>query len=712
GAGGARPTRPAAASPVGLAVPAGIAALAAVVSLVVPPTPATATAEAPGTAEDRRRLRLALAAIVTGALGLAMMRVGAADLVFIRPRSASTYALVAAGALLVASAGWRADGIRRVAGLVCRWTAGQDRRRGIALAALAAVSWPPALLMADPDVALGAAAAIGSIAVVGLFLVALLTLVLALRWAADAAAAHPRTGPYALAPAFAALGFRRLPLPAVIGVWLVLTPMIPDAERYDVRQLGAGTASAQALETTTLATAVDRWVARQDLAPGVAVPAVAVAASGGGIRAGYWTAAVLDCAVEGETLGDDPCAARGEPSAVARRRDRLALLSGVSGGAVGITAYNAEVGPGWSTGTGVVAPRWYDGRLDADFQAPVLARLLFGDVPSMLAGTGAVDRAEVLERALEARWPDGRLGVGFAAGQRSGEPLTMLTGFSAANGCRIAVSVLSTNADRGVDDCASFTDAPGGALDATIDLGDLLCAGTDLRRSTAAVLSARFPYISPAGRFPSAGCHGTPHVAHVVDGGYQDASGAAVVEELWPAFEEALLRHPAVVASGACIVPVAVQLDSTEAPSPRSGDVPGEIITPLSTFLTAQRSIEAAARLGLMSAFSGTVSGPRTVADLADPFPGDPAGPGGGREPSRRFVRIAPQARPGATAPLGWTLSDAVRADLQDQLVVNRAQIEHLREVLDGAHLRCEARPSDAAAVTPAAVGTATPVPR
>jgi hypothetical protein len=56
-----------------------------------------------------------------------------------------------------------------------------------------------------------------------------------------------------------------------------------------------------------------------------------------------------------------------------------------------------------------------------------------------------------------------------------------------------------------------------------IDILGLLQAGEDMRLSTAVVLGARFPYVSPAGRI---------HDSYFVDGGYFDNSGAGVVHEM------------------------------------------------------------------------------------------------------------------------------------------------------------------------------------
>jgi hypothetical protein len=63
-----------------------------------------------------------------------------------------------------------------------------------------------------------------------------------------------------------------------------------------------------------------------------------------------------------------------------------------------------------------------------------------------------------------------------------------------------------------------------------IDVVGLLNEKEDLKLSTAVVLGASFPYISPAGRINSLNTDSGSH--YFVDGGYFDNSGAGVVNEM------------------------------------------------------------------------------------------------------------------------------------------------------------------------------------
>ena len=79
--------------------------------------------------------------------------------------------------------------------------------------------------------------------------------------------------------------------------------------------------------------------------------------------------------------------------------------------------------------------------------------------------------------------------------------MLVLTGTQVETGCRIAISPIRlTPAGQTCDGVTGHSGAP-----MTSDVLDHLCAQDStalggLRRSTAALLSARFPYISPSGR--------------------------------------------------------------------------------------------------------------------------------------------------------------------------------------------------------------------
>ena len=66
-----------------------------------------------------------------------------------------------------------------------------------------------------------------------------------------------------------------------------------------------------------------------------------------------------------------------------------------------------------------------------------------------------------------------------------------------------------------------------------IDVVGLLKKDTDMRLSTAVIMGARFPYLSPAGRIDA-----DSSINYFVDGGYFDNSGAGVVHEMIVGIQE------------------------------------------------------------------------------------------------------------------------------------------------------------------------------
>ena len=94
--------------------------------------------------------------------------------------------------------------------------------------------------------------------------------------------------------------------------------------------------------------------------------------------------------------------------------------------------------------------------------------------------------------------------------------------------------------------------------------------------STAALLSARWPYISPSGLLP---CK-DPRVS-VVDGGYTDGNGTQGVLELWQQLEPLVARYNASQTSRR-VVPVLAVIDNhyrSESAPPHYGNV-GELLVP------------------------------------------------------------------------------------------------------------------------------------
>ncbi len=257
--------------------------------------------------------------------------------------------------------------------------------------------------------------------------------------------------------------------------------------------------------------------------PADGVP-IFVASEGGGIRAAYWTAAVLD-ALDAQ----DPTLKR-----------RYAVLSGVSGGSLGVAAWLAThradyCGPGPALPAGVVslaadsAPALSATRaLSADFVSPAVAGMFYGDLIQRFlpVAIGGLDRS----RAIEGAWQRG-----FA--HLPGQPFenTLETLYA---GCP-ALPHLVLNATRVETGERVALTRLSAAPPLFVNTFDAMQAGSTAPRQTLAGLahhSARFPLVSPAGTVRIDDDNpDTPPTFRLVDGGYFDNSGVQSALDLMQA---------------------------------------------------------------------------------------------------------------------------------------------------------------------------------
>ena len=494
--------------------------------------------------------------------------------------------------------------------------------------------------------------------------------------------------------ALALLGLKRAPVITFFVVWFVVTSAVDQSDHYhDVRLAGPRPAAAGPV---TPDAALSAWIDQhrpsgtgESAGPGGAtrqtVPMVFISSSGGGIRAAYWTAMVLDC-LFGQHPSQPECG-----TGQALDRGDVFAESGISGGSVGFAFDRALAGTGRSATEA----------LSQDFVAPDLAALGFRDIPNSFVRwepTG-VDRAAVLEQAWERAAGDESLRTGLYAGSRdaNGElrfPLLMLSGATVDDACQLNTSVLlaaprpaqGPKPPLGTDDCLSLTSfepgrahdpgvPDGSALAAAKDLADYLCAPGgdqphDIALSTAALLSARFPYISPTGGLSS--CADPRRRTFDIDGGLIDSSGLTSITELWAHLAgdvQAINDDPS---EPICIQPRLLMIDNGYLPAAPAAapSQPQELLAPIQgeSRATGQRSAEdeQAAALAFDHAFGAASC--QGVASL----PGTPAS---------RVAHLVPTNRPGTQAPLGWTLSQFSRDDLADQLnsPANRCEIQLVR---------------------------------
>lgn len=286
----------------------------------------------------------------------------------------------------------------------------------------------------------------------------------------------------------------------------------------------------QAAQRENLRATLRAWLDRQPLdqaSDGAKHPMYVVNAEGGGIRAAYWTATVL-----GEIQNRNPCFA-----------ERLFSLSGVSGGSLGASLFLAllveqrAIGAAPRCGDPAAAlPGPFDVKrkaqaiLGEDFLSPVVAGILYPDLMQRVLfwPVERFDRAVALEEAWERAW---RLHVPPGTTNRLAEPFDRLwsdaTRWTPAlflnatwveTGKRLIVSNVAV-VPRTADDYEDFVD---------VEDAQRFFAPRSVRLSTAAHMSARFTYVSPAGTLMR---DGRAH-ARVVDGGYFENSGATTTLEI------------------------------------------------------------------------------------------------------------------------------------------------------------------------------------
>jgi hypothetical protein len=220
---------------------------------------------------------------------------------------------------------------------------------------------------------------------------------------------------------------------------------------------------------------------------------VLVAAAGGGIHAAVWTARVLQGLEQECARLDPPC----------DFRRSVALISGISGGSAGAMHYAALPGEPVEATRRAAESSLDDigwGLVNPDLRR-VIPFVPFDPV---------MDRGWALERSWEAR-----LGLEevFLAdwGRRaaSGDfPALLFSGTIVERGTPIVFSTTAIPRDKEAAELSNFH--------------ELYDGGRDVRVSTAARLSAGFPYVAPAARSDAAT---RARDFHIVDGGYHDNYG-------------------------------------------------------------------------------------------------------------------------------------------------------------------------------------------
>jgi predicted acylesterase/phospholipase RssA len=368
------------------------------------------------------------------------------------------------------------------------------------------------------------------------------------------------------------------------------------------------------------------------------IPVFVVAAEGGGLRAAYWTAAVLATLEDGTAASQTPFSRH------------VFAISGVSGGSVGAALFDAAVaertaGEAQRTDTRLEE---MDLMLRDDFLADTLGAALFPDLLQRFIPMPILnDRAIALDRAFDRAWgsvhpsaPD-RLRHSFHdlwLANPHRVPLLFFNSTVVETGQRAINSPLAT-APSTMD--LTFAD--------TLTVGRWI--GTELPLSTAALLSARFTYVSPAALIDTHRT-GAPAWIRLVDGGYFDNSGAVTAQEI---VRTIIAAHDstATAKSNQLAPPPRRPMRLVVLHLPNQPDIPSATLNHNKREAGSSEFMsEALAPIQTLLQTRGA-RGTQAVSFL--------------REPAIPVLSIRPCTL-NVAAPLGWVLSEQVRGDMRAQL--------------------------------------------
>jgi len=299
----------------------------------------------------------------------------------------------------------------------------------------------------------------------------------------------------------------------------------------DNHEMRHAPAAADVSTRPDVGTTLAEWARANASADGSPTPFVIVATAGGGIRAAYWTGTVLGALHD--AIGPE-------------LPQRLFAVSGVSGGSVGATIYRALVALPTDQFASACPKRMGECAqrvLGHDFLGPVSAALLYPDLLQRFVPFAVFpDRGAALEKGFESAFRK-ETGVdllesslaSLAAPHRW--PALFLNATWVGNGRRIVASNLRYG---------------GGPEQKVFERSNdqLARIARDLRLSTAAHNSARFPAVSPPGMWRN---RDGEIVGRLQDGGLFENYGAETALEILALACQTLHCVPAPDAQGTAV---------------------------------------------------------------------------------------------------------------------------------------------------------------
>lgn len=393
-------------------------------------------------------------------------------------------------------------------------------------------------------------------------------------------------------------------------------------------------------------------------------PLLLIAAEGGGARAATWTVDVL----RELAIGDCSSSA-------------ALLSSGVSGGSAGLTSLRLEreLEEGdpvpavddltTRTARGVSNPSVLSNAVTAMLGRDLIAAVTGIRIPdSVDLSTGWPTPGPWLDRAaaIEAVWADRAQPL---ADSWDYEPTpvvgyTVLNSTAAVVDCKVILSQIDFTPgnptklfplrDKPVQCSGSSAALPG-----TIDLVDFSAdCPVQITWATATMNSARFPFVTPAGRISGRTADAPPCSSlrdlQLIDGGYADNTGLGTLETITPDLM-ALVREynaTAEARSEGYVVPIVLYVsnDYRSNTEPPPGQLESELSIPLNSFGGARDAqLLAEVRLDRLSGIIEHTCVSRDACATAVEAALEWA-PGG-------IVLVTPTVEPFIQVPLGWTLS-------------------------------------------------------
>jgi hypothetical protein len=392
-------------------------------------------------------------------------------------------------------------------------------------------------------------------------------------------------------------------------------------------------------------------------------PLVLVAAAGGGIRAAWWTVQALD------RLAATPC-----------RRHAVFAASGVSGGSVGL-AITAATGGRNAALARIAGPDALAAVMDGLLLRDTIAGFTGLDLTAagMPAGQRFPDRAALMEHVWESEDPG--LAQPFPMRQPALPWLLMFNSTAVGTGCRaiiadrrIAPASTRPATSQPRCDLTTATQVP----DSYDFFAELPCL-SGLDTATAAMLSARFAFVTPSGVVNGCGASAGTQAEQYVDGGYADSTGLATLAGLAPQLTAAIRQHneEAMTSTPAgrpvtLVVPVTVYLGNSPQPEPVTGLAsasPPQPLVPVQSGASGAHG-QLSNSTALLQQLSAATSRNQWLACPPGQATCLAAQSAVAAAVPQQLILVVPREYPSVAPPLGWVLSPASRSTLTGGVAV------------------------------------------